>query len=79
MTYLHGEVGVGVEELRAEGQEQLLVGVDDVCRLDERLRAHRLRLTRKQHNNKHRNDVPQAGVTDAKRTERNTEPNRTQH
>lgn len=44
ISYLHGEVGVGVEELRTEGQEQLLVGVDDVRRLDERLRAHRLQL-----------------------------------
>lgn len=41
-TYLDGEVGVGVEELGAEGQQELLVGVDDVPRLDERLRAHRL-------------------------------------
>lgn len=42
-AYLDREVGLGVEQLGAEGQQQLLVGVDDVRRLDESLHSHRLR------------------------------------
>lgn len=48
-AHLDGEVGLGVEQLGAEGQQQLLVGVDDVRRLDESLHAHRLRQDRQTH------------------------------
>lgn len=41
-AYLNGEVGLGIEQLGAEGQQQLLVGVDDVRRLNESLHPHRL-------------------------------------
>ena len=41
--HLDGEVGLGVEQLGAKGQQQLLVGVDDIRRLDESLHPHRLR------------------------------------
>ena len=55
LAHLDGEVGLGVEKLGAEGQQQLLVGVDDVRRLDKSLHAHRLRQDRQDRQNKQTN------------------------